>query len=166
MKTRTIAFILVLCMAASLCFLGCSGSEPAADKPEKTAAEIYEDVLAVSGFGAMTPVPKRDYIEIYGIDANNLADYVWYASDNPSLNADEVLIFRLEKESYADVLITLLEKHITTRLRVAEDYSPEEAAKLSQVEVKKVSNSQGLWVYFCVGSEYAKMMDVLKTDIG
>lgn len=140
-------------------------SEPAVEKI--TAEQLYNDVLAVSGFGNMTAVSKRDYAEIYGIDANNFLDHIWYQSENPSLNADEIAIFLVknEKEHYVSVLKSLLEKHIETRLNVAESYSPEEAGKLREAEVTTVQGKTGTWVFFCVGSEYDDMMRAFKADL-
>ncbi len=178
MKKRIIVTVLSIAMAAlMLAAFGCSGNkgeqgdkptaEPAAEA--KTAEQVYQDVLAVSGFGNMTAVNKRDYIEIYGIDTNNFDDYVWYQSENPSLNADEVAIFLVKEEKaerYVSVLESLLHKHLNTRINVAESYSPEEAGKLKQAEVTTVKGAAGTWVYVCVGNEYSSMMDVFAADLG
>lgn len=100
MKNSVIRSALLIALAALIAFsCACSKSgEQNTPKVQKTCEELYQEVYAVSGFGAMTPVPKRDYIEVYGINANNFADCVWYTSENPALNADEVAIFRLENK--------------------------------------------------------------------
>ena len=169
------SLLVLLALVFAVCGAACSGSGGSGEAdttreptPHKSAQEVYEDVLAVSGFGNMTLVTNRDYAEIYGIDLNKISkeDHVWYVSENVSLNADEVVILRVEKEEYLDTLVTLLQKHLDTRLAVAETYSPEEAAKLKNVEIATAKNSTGLWVYYCVGENYTKMMGVLRTDIG
>ena len=162
---RFISLVLFVVMLAS-CLTACTAKQPAKDPI--TAEQAYENALAVSGFGEMTPVPKRDYIELYGIDCNKLEEYVWYTSDNPSLNADEICVLKVkpDNEAYLEVLATLLQKHIDTRLNNAESYSPEEAGKLRQAEVVTVKNNTGIWAYFCVGSQYSKMKTSLMHDIG
>lgn len=163
------SLLILLAMAFALCCTACSGGEQQNNnKVVKTAEEVCQEVLEVSGFGEMTLVPKRDYAEIYGIDVRNFVenDYVWYVSDNPSLNADEVVIIHVEREEYRDVLISILQKHLDTRLAVAESYSPEEAAKLKNVEIGTAQNSSGIWVYYCIGEQYTKMMGVIRSDIG
>ena len=172
MKKSFLFYALAIVTALlTLASFGCNkqGTEDNSGSKElMAAADVYADVLEVSGFGAMTPVARRDYIEIYGIDANNFEDCAWYVSDNPALNADEVALFlvKKDKEQYADTLVTLLQKHIDTRLNVANSYSPEEAGKLEQVKVTTAECDEGTWVYYCIGAEYAKMMEVLKKDIG
>ena len=171
---RSVALILMAAAFAACCIACASPSDT--DKPgntgeaqpAKTAAEVYEDVLAVSGFGSMTPVPKRDYVEIYAIDANKFYkdDYVWYMSENKSLNADEILIFHVENEDYCSVLVNMLRAHLEQQISIAESYSPEEVAKLRKTEIMEVKNASGLWVYYCVGAEYDKMMEVFASDLG
>ena len=164
MKTVIRNLVIAVLIMAFACGVACSGGA----KPKMSAQQIYEDVLAVSGFDTMTPVNKRDYVEIYGIDANNFAenDYVWYVSENVSLNADEVFIANVENEKYVDVLVSLLQKHLDTRLSVAETYSPDEAQKLNNVEITTVRNAYGCWVYYCVGEQYVKMMGTVRGDLG
>ena len=158
------------------CLASCSsgGKDDGSGKPDdqpkaaKSMDEIYQDVYAVSGFGEMTRVPKRDYVEIYGIDTNKFIEdeYFWYTSENYSLNADEVAVFHVKDDYYVSVLESLLQKHLDLRLNVAVDYSPEEAAKLERAQVTSVKTDTGNWVYLCVGDNYTQMMDVLKADIG
>ena len=163
MTKRIIALILVL--VSAFCVLTACGKKPASVTP-KTAAEVYADVAAAGSFGNMTPVPARDYNEIYGVDTSKVADSAWYMSENPSLNADEAAVFLLSDASYAAELVKLLEGRVARQLSVAESYSPEEAGKLKQTVVTTASNSAGTWVYYCVGTNYAKMMDAFKADIG
>lgn len=161
---KTIAILLVMLTAA--CVLAGCGGKPADNVKPKTAAEVYADVSAAGGLTAMTPVPARDYNEIYGVDTSKVADSAWYMSDNPSLNADEVAVFLLSDASYAADLVKLLEGRVARQLSVAESYSPDEAGKLKQTVVTTAANAAGTWVYYCVGTDHAKMMDAFKADIG
>ena len=159
---KIIAIVLVI-LAAACVVSGCSG-KPADNKQPKSAAEVYADVSAAGGLSAMTPVPARDYNEIYGVDTSKVGDSAWYMSDNPSLNADEVAVFLLSDASYAADLVKLLEGRVARQLSVAESYSPDEAGKLKQTVVTTAVNAAGTWVYYCVGTEYAKMMDAFRRD--
>lgn len=152
---KLVSALLVLVMAAALtASFGCSGGS---DKPANTEEAVdfnvtplgaYNAAFAVSGFGNMTAVPKSDYSDIYGIDASKVADSVWYVSENPSLNADEVAVFKLSDASYAETLKGIFEARIARQLSVAQSYSPEEAGKLENASVTVL----GSWVYYCVGA--------------
>lgn len=126
-----------------------------------TAKELWEKVSAVAGYGAMTAVPERDYLDVYGIDASKLADSAWYMSENPSLNADECAIFKLEDASYAETLAGLLKDRLARQLTVAETYSPDEAGKLKNAEVV----TAGSFVYYCVGNNAEAMMNTIRTAV-
>ena len=157
------AIITVLIAVCSVFLFGCK--EQAGEKPitvTKTAAEIFADVKAVSGFGNMTAVPTRDYMDIYGIANNNVEDAAWYMSENPSLNGDEVAIFKAVDEQFAKELVSVFESRIERQKQVAESYSPEELAKYQKTQVTRVGN----WVYYVVGDNYTQMMNVLRDTIG
>lgn len=165
-KLVSIVAIAAILLTLALGFAACSGSDkPENDVPSQTvtksAAEIYNAVAAVANFSGMTVVPTRDYTDIYGIDASKVEESVWYMSENPSLNADEVAIFKLSDESYADELAGLFKDRIERQLQVAETYSPDEAAKLKDAQVVV----KGGWVYYCIGAESDAMMKVLGTEI-
>lgn len=163
------SLLILLCAAFAFGAAACNkAGESEAPRVQKTAEEVYQEVYEVSGFETMTPVPKRDYVEIYGIDPNKFYkdDYVWYMSENKALNADEIVIFHVENEDYLGVLVNMLRAHLDQQISIAESYSPEEVAKLKKTEIIDVKNSSGLWVYYCVGAEYDKMMDVFASDLG
>lgn len=147
--------VLVLVLACA-----CTGKEP--NKVTKSASEIYAAVSEAGGLGAMTPVPASDLADVYGIDSAKLGEFAWYMSENPSLNADEVGIFKLNDGAYAAALAQIMKDRIARQLSVAETYSPDEAAKLKAAEVVTVGN----WVYFCVGGNSSAMMEVLRNEIG
>ena len=149
------ALVLVLALSCA-----CSGKGP--KEVTKSAAEIYTAVAAAGKLGTMTPVPATDLSDVYGIDSSKLAEFAWYVSENPSLNADEVGIFKVNDEAYAASLEQIMKDRIARQLNVAESYSPDEAAKLKAAQVISVGN----WVYFCVGGEGAAMMEVLRNEIG
>lgn len=157
--------IVALALLFALSFAACNK----ADKPGegnshpiiKSPAEIYTAVSAVADFGGMTIVPTRDYTDIYGIDSSKVEQSVWYMSENPSLNADEVAIFKLSDESYAQELAQLFKDRIARQLQVAETYSPQEAAKLQNAEVF----AKGAWVYYCIGEKAEAMLTVLNSEI-
>ncbi len=161
MKRIVSVFTLVM-MALALMLTACSGSSEKEKQVTKSAAEIYTAVSEAGKLEAMTAVPSRDFSDVYGIDAAMIEDSAWYMSENPSLNADEVAIFKLSSEEYAKTLATLLKDRIARQLQVAEIYSPEEAAKIKAAEVVTVGN----WVYYCIGTENAAMMNVLRAEIG
>lgn len=165
-KLITVFALAALCVVFALGSVACKGSDkPANDVPSavttKSPAEIYNAVAAVAKFDGMTVVPTRDYTDIYGIDPAKVDSSVWYMSENPSLNADEVAIFKLSDETYAEQLSKLFKDRIARQLQVAETYSPAEASKLENAEV--VVN--GSWVYYCVGAEAEAMMKVLRSEI-
>lgn len=159
-KTVSVFAVIAIILIMALGIAACGGSEP--KEVTKSASEIWNAVSAVAKFEGMTPVPARDMGDVYGIDSSKIADSVWYMSENPSLNADEVAIFKVNDESYAGELGTLLKDRIARQLQVAETYSPDEAAKLKAASVNVVGN----WVYYCVGAENAAMMEVLRAEIG
>ena len=150
-----LALVLALAVSAA-----CTGKD---NPPQEalSAGQIYDLVKEAGKLGSMTAVPAGDYLDIYGIDASKIAESAWYMSENPSLNADEVAIFKLSDASYANTLADLLNARIARQLQVAETYSPDEAAKLQNAEVVSAGN----YVYYCVGAEYDAMMNVLKTNI-
>ena len=149
------ALVLVLALSCA-----CSGKGP--KEVTKSAAEIYAAVAQAGKLGAMTPVPATDLSDVYGIDVSKLEEHAWYMSENPSLNADEVGVFKVNDESYAQTLADKMYDRIARQLAVAETYSPDEAAKLKAAQVVTVGN----WVYFCVGGESSAMMDVFRSEIG
>lgn len=151
---RIVICILVFAMAA---LAACNTDTP--KEVTMNAAEIYAEVYAVSGYGTMTAVPDRDLTDIYAIDPDKVADRAWYMSDNPSLNADEVAIFKAVDEEYAAELVTIFNQRIEDQKLVAMSYSPAEFSKLDNAQVVQ----SGCWVYYAVGTEYAAMMDVLGT---
>ena len=163
MKKIAFALIALVLTAAFAACLACTGkpSEPAptegAASPDLTAADIYSAANAVSGFGTMTAVPKADLSDIYGIDASKVADYAWYVSENPSLNADEIAVFKLADASYANELKGICEARIARQLSVAETYSPDEAGKLQNASVTVA----GSFVYYCVGSASDAMTNAI-----
>jgi len=159
---KLVSVFTVFCMILALCLslAACGGGE--SHEVTKSAAEIYNAVAAAGKFGGMTPVPARDLSDVYGIDAAKIEDSAWYMSENPSLNADEVAVFKVSDAAYAAELTTLLQGRIARQLEVAETYSPDEAAKLKAAQVVTVGN----WVYYCVGTENAAMMDVFRAEIG
>ena len=151
---KLVSALLVLVLVLTAASFGCSGGN---DKPDNTeeavgfngaALDVYNAANAVSGFGTMTAVPKADYSDIYGVDTSKVEDSVWYVSENPSLNADEIAVFKLSDPSYAETLKGIFEARIARQLSVAETYSPEEAGKLENASVTVL----GSWVYYCVGS--------------
>lgn len=154
MKKIAFALIALVLTAAFAACLACTGkpSEPANTEEavdfNVTPLGAYNAAFAVSGFGNMTAVPKSDLSDIYGIDASKVADYAWYVSENPSLNADEVAVFKLSDASYAETLKGIFEARIARQLSVAQSYSPEEAGKLENASVTVL----GSWVYYCVGA--------------
>lgn len=158
-----VVFALVLLFAFSM--TACKNADKNDGTPSytsaKSPAEIYTAVSAAAGFGGMTIVPTRDYADIYGIDASKVDQSVWYMSENPSLNADEVAIFKLNDESYTQELANLFKDRIARQLQVAETYSPAEAAKLQNAEVF----TKGSWVYYCIGTEAEAMLKVFNTEI-
>ena len=162
---KTIIITLALVFALSLIFAGCGKVEEIANTPIVdsvfTVSQIYDKVKEVAGFGGMTAVPQRDYSDIYGIDASKISESVWYMSENPSLNADEVAIFKLSDSSYADTLAGIFRDRISRQLEVAKTYSPDEAGKLEKAEVVVA----GSYVYYCVGKASDAMMAVFKTLI-
>ena len=161
---KALPIILAAIMLFSLVSFAACETKPKDDPTpvaDLTAAALWEKVKAVSGFGGMTAVPARDYGDIYGIDSSKLADSAWYMSENPSTNADECAIFKVSDASYADTLKKVLEDRVARQLSVTKTYSPEQAAKLENVEV--VVN--GSWVCYCVGDNYADMMNVINANI-
>ena len=163
-KLVSTAAILALIAVLAFCFAACKGKDDTVEPisvTTKSPAEIYSAVSAVAGFDGMTIVPTRDYSDIYGIDESKIDQSVWYMSENPSLNADEVAIFKLNDETYAEELAQLFKDRIARQLQVAETYSPAEAAKLQNVNVV----AKGSWVYYCVGAQADAMMGVLNSEI-
>ena len=159
---KLVSVFTVFCMILALCLslAACGGGE--AKEVTKSAAEIYSAVAAAGKLGGMTPVPARDLSDVYGIDSAKIEDSAWYMSENPSLNADEVALFKVSDAAYASALSALLKDRIARQLQVAETYSPEEASKLKAAEVVTV----GSWVYYCIGTENSAMMDVFRAEIG
>ncbi|MBO4848821.1 MAG: DUF4358 domain-containing protein [Clostridia bacterium] len=153
---KSICIVFAALLALTAAFAACT--KPADKGEPATAAQLWEKVCEVSGFGEMTALPKSDYLDIYGIDTTKLADSVWYMSSNPSLNADEVAIFKLSDASYRDELVQKLEARIARQLDVAKSYSPAEASKLEAARVV----TDGDFVYYCVGDASDAMMKVLK----
>ena len=152
--------VFTLICAFALLTAACTGNKP--KEVTKSAAEIYTLAAEAGKFGVMTPVPAADLTDIYGIDASKLEEHAWYMSENPSLNADEIGIFKVNDAAYANTLAGILNDRIARQLNVAETYSPEEAAKLKNAQAVAV----GSWVYFCVGSDNAAIMNVLRNEIG
>ncbi|MBO4384719.1 MAG: DUF4358 domain-containing protein [Clostridia bacterium] len=144
---------------ALVCMLSACGEKP--NNADVTAAELWEKVKAVSGYGAMTAVPERDYMDVYGVDKTKLSDSVWYMSENPALNADECAIFKLADASYADDLAKILKDRLSRQLAVAKAYSPEEAGKIEKAEV----TVSGSFVYFCVGENSDAMMNAIRNAV-
>lgn len=161
---KALCIILTFVFAvAALSLVGCNSGEKQAPKEiTMTTAEMYSAVYAVSGFGTMTAVPQRDLTEIYAIDISKVAEYTWYSSENPSLNGDEVVIFKATDAEYSDVLVSVFEERIANQISVAEKYSPSEVAKLRQTQIVK----NGCWVYYAVGDNYSSMMSVFGTIFG
>lgn len=159
-----IALVSVL-LTALMAFFACAksqgGKEPGGQATEKTPAEIYDLVKEVAGFGDMAAYPTSKYFEEFGVDPAKLEDSVWYMSSNPAVNADEVAIFKVKDASYAEELAGICSSRIERQKQLAATYSPEEAVKLENTEVKVV----GSWVYYCVGDNYDAMMDVLGDNI-
>ncbi|MBR4658219.1 MAG: DUF4358 domain-containing protein [Clostridia bacterium] len=161
MKKFTAIAIAVLCIAFVLVSAACGGND-GPKEVTKSAEAIYALVSTAGKFGGMTAVPARDMEDVYGVDPSKIAESAWYMSENPSLNADEAGIFKVNDAAYADTLAGLLRDRIARQLQVAETYSPDEAAKLKAAQVV----TAGDWVYYCVGAENAAMMEVLRAEIG
>lgn len=158
---KIVSVITLLVIASALVMSAACGPKdvPSAEIP--SAGQLYKLVAEAGKLEAMTSVPAGDYLDIYGIDTSKLEESAWYMSENPSLNADEVAIFKLSDASYKDALVKLLNDRIARQLQVAQTYSPEEASKLEKAEVVSAGN----YVYYCIGAESDAMMNVLKTNI-
>ncbi|MBO4563451.1 MAG: DUF4358 domain-containing protein [Clostridia bacterium] len=154
-KIISAIFAILLVMALAGC--GKPSGENQTTLPA-SAAELWAKANEVSGFGNMTPVPVGDLSDIYGIDQQQVEDFIWYMSENPSLNADETAIFKLTNESYANEVKAKFEARIARQLTVAQGYSPTEASKLENAKVAV----EGCWVYYCVGDNSDAMMKVIK----
>ena len=162
MKKILSVFIAVVMTLSALAFTACAKKpvSPAnTDEPAANVSELWEKAKAVSDFGEMTPVPQSDYLEIYGIDATKVEESVWYMSENPAVNADEIAIFKLSDAGYAETLAGIFRSRIDRQINLANTYSPDEASKLEKTEVV----TEGSFVYFCVGDNYDAMINVLKT---
>lgn len=151
----TLAALLV-CAVTSL---GCGSGEAAVK--DVAASALYQAASAVSGFGTMTPVPASDYSDIYGIDTSKIADSAWYCSENSSLNADEIAIFKVSDPAYAETLKGIFESRIARQLEVAKTYSPDEAAKLEKAKVTVVGN----YVFYCIGAASDAMTAAIETAL-
>ena len=157
---KKIASVLIAVLFASmLVFTACSGSSGTVTGEIPPVSEIWTKVKEASGFGEMTLVPTRDYLDIYGIDSKKLAESVWYMSENSATNADEVVIMKAADSSYVDTLSKLLKERVDSQINVCKKYSPEQAAKLEKTEVV----TAGDYVYFCVGDNYDAMMSVFRS---
>lgn len=160
---KLISLILILAVVVACAYaFGCKKPTPEDGAAvTDTIEQLWEKVKNVSGFGNMTSVPKSDYEDVYGIDASKVDSSVWFVSENPSLNADEGAIFKLNDPAYAETLAKIFRDRIERQLRVAETYSPDEASKLESAEVV----ASGKYVYYFVGKAAKTMTDVLKAII-
>lgn len=166
MKRFTL-ILAVLVLAASLVFTACGKKDEGATEPSQntqdnggaalTAAEIWNKVNEISGFGEMTAVPKADYSDLYGIDAALIEDSVWYMSSNPSMNADETAIVKAKNAADAESIAEVFRARIARQKDVALAYSPAEATKLNNAEVVV----SGSWVFYCVGENGEAMTDLI-----
>lgn len=164
MKKFASVLLAILMLAALFTMSACNnnnGGDDPAPSANITPSELWDKVKAVSGFGGMTVVPLRDYTDVYGIDSTKIAESAWYMSENPSINADECALFKVSDASYAETLKKIFEDRVARQLALTKTYSPEQAAKLENVEVVSV----GSWVCFCVGDNYADMMNVINSNI-
>ena len=160
-KLVSIILVLVTVMACVLA-AGCKNTEGSQSNPvTETVEQLWDKVKAVSGFGNMTAVPKADYSDIYGIDASKIDSSIWFVSENPSLNADEGAIFKVNDPEYAAVLAKIFQDRLDRQLQVAKSYSPDEASKIESAEVV----AKGNYVYYFVGKAGKAMTDVLKAII-
>lgn len=160
-KLISIILILVTVMTCAIA-VGCKKNEGSEGSVvTDTIEQLWDKVKAVSGFGNMTAVPKADYSDVYGIDASKVDSSVWFVSENPSLNADEGAIFKVNDPAYAETLAKIFRDRIERQLKVAETYSPDEASKLQSAEVVVSGN----YVYYFVGKASKAMTDVLKAII-
>jgi hypothetical protein len=175
---KLVSVLMILVLAAALVMGAACGKDPEtpanSEKPANsteesvgfstTADQLYNAALAVSGFGNMTAVPAADYSDIYGIDVSKIADSAWYVSENPSLNADEIAVFKLGYPDYADTLKGIFESRIARQLQVAQTYSPEEASKLENAYVT-VTTEGFIFVYYCIGDNSEAMMQAIASNI-
>ena len=169
---KLVSVLMILVLAAALIMGAACGKDPQtpANSTEEsvgfstTADQLYNAALAVSGFGNMTAVPQTDYSDIYGIDVSKIADSAWYVSENPSLNADEIAVFKLGYPDYVDTLKGIFESRIARQLQVAQTYSPEEASKLENAYVT-VTTEGFIFVYYCIGDNSEAMMQAIASNI-
>ena len=156
---RIISLIMVVAVILSVFAFAACGKPKTVNK---SAQEICSAVIEKSGFGAMTPVASRDYMDIYGIDTSKLAESAWFMSENPAVNADEIGVFKVSEAAYAETLSKIISDRIARQLQVAETYSPEEAGKLKSAQVV----TQGDWVFYCVGDNASDMLNAFWAQIG
>ena len=158
---KVLSELFVVILSVTLVLAGCGKKDDNKPSTLLTVGELWAKVNEIAGYGAMTAVPKSDYSDVYGIDASKIEDSVWYMSENPSLNADETAIFKVSDASYAETLAELFRGRIDRQKKVAEAYSPDEAAKLERAEVVVAGN----YVYYCVGTANTAVTNLLKTLI-
>lgn len=158
MKKISLVLAVVL-IASAFVFSACGNN--GGGNTSLSVTELWAKANEAAGFGAMTAVPKGDWSDIYGVDTSKVEEAAWYMSENPSLNADEMAIFKLNDASYAETLAGIFRSRIARQLEVAKAYSPDEAKKLETAEVVVAGN----YVYYCVGTANSAVVTLMKSLI-
>lgn len=156
MKRRN-ALIMLAALIGLVSIVSCTPSVKEVD-----VNEVFEKLNATGYLSSMIPVSRSDLYEVYGIETDKIEQAAFYLSENSSMNADEIAIFELADAEYADTLFTMLRSRIERKIRIAEEYSMEETAKIKKTEVCHVGN----YVYYIVCDEYNELMKIMKENIG
>ncbi|MBR5947408.1 MAG: DUF4358 domain-containing protein [Clostridia bacterium] len=163
-----IALFIALILSVSMFSAACSnnnnsGNNGGTTPKQADLSEVYTKLVESGKLPALTKVPERDLSEVYGIDKEQIKQWVFGLSENYAVNAGEVALFEVKDEAYAATLQQKLQNHLDQTKRVAKDYSdPHQSEKLDHVEVKRVGN----YVYLVVGEDYSALMQILKDNIG
>lgn len=155
-KRFFISFTAILVLSAVF-LAACAGSPKDVNIPD-----VYDKLIATGNFSEMIKVPERELSEIYGIDTGKLKQYVFYMSENSSINADEIAIFEVSDPEYAAELEKICNKRLERQREITSSYAPDEFAKLKPTEVRRVGN----YVYYAVGNNYDSLIKILKANIG
>ncbi len=136
---KILALILALCMAASLCACGGSGSRKDID-PEALAQALLDS-------GAFTDLLSRPAdgvaARLYGYAEEDVASAILYTGTGAT--AEEILILKAHDAAGADAVKTLCETRVSNQKLAFQNYAPDEVTKLDSAIIA-VSGSTVIFV--------------------
>lgn len=145
-----LASAIVCCAALFIC---CNHSS---DKQLDSVEKMYDFILPKGSFPEMIKADDEIVSEVYGVDLQRISAHAVGTAEN-KLNADEIVIFELSDEGYADDLIRILNSRLDSLARAAENYNPSQYEMIKSAVVKE----KGRFVFLIINKDSARLSQLL-----